>query len=123
MPSMTSTHAGPRPQPLPERPVRVWLLAVAALVGAFIGSEVGIDYGVAAGVVAAAMWCLALGSVGVFGRRRTAAWLLDHRVLSALGFAGLAFVTLAGLHLFTPVEDVVVATAAGIAATSLIAGS
>lgn len=115
---MASSPA-PLRAPLEARPVRLWLLLASAPIGYLVGSAVRFDYGVLSGIVAAVVYMTAIGGYAIFGSRATA-WLRAHGVACATLFGALTFVTLAGLHVFTPAEDAVVAVAAGLAARALI---
>ncbi|MDO9356413.1 MAG: hypothetical protein Q7T55_22135 [Solirubrobacteraceae bacterium] len=115
---MASSPA-PLHQAIDAPPVRLWLLMASAPVGYLVGSAMRLDYGVLSGIVAAVAYMVAIGGYAIFGARGIA-WLRAHGAVCAGLFGVLAFVTLAGLHLFTPAEDVVIAVAAGLAARALI---
>jgi hypothetical protein len=91
----------------------------SAPIGYLVGAAVRFDYGVLSGILAAVVYMVVIGGYAIFGARAIA-WLRAHRVVASSVFGLLTFVTLVGLHVFTPAEDVVVAVAAGVAATALI---
>lgn len=101
---------------------RIWLLLLSAPVGYVAGATIRYDHGLAAGMAAAAIYMTVIGGFAIFGAR-SRHWLRAHAAVSAVLFGALAFVTLLGLHIFTPAEDAVVAVAAGLAAAALNAES
>ena len=122
MVDMASTHADSPGESRRRTPIRLWLLLLASPIGYVVGSTIGYDYGAASGVLAACVYAGAIGAYAVFGAQ-CRVFLSERRAVSAFAIALFTFVTLAGLHVFTPTEDLAVAAAAGLAGAALIAES